>query len=774
VPIYADDGAAEAIGESIADDILLGIDGGGANGVANLIGQMLGQGLPPAELPAALGSLGLTGPIIEDAIGTALLGELGAGGASESLATSIADSILPGEEEMVFAIQNWANHLNLGAATSTEIMDAIMGPLLALGPGGGAEGAGAWDAVLGDVMFTPEELDAALAKAIADLGPAAGGLRTGGILEQIVGNMFGEGTAPAAIAAALGDAGYTAEAIDLAISNVMEDGITNFSREDLTIGTDFQAMFAQAISGAGGLFSSLSLAPDGAGPLMVALFSPLGLAAWTAFVGAFGLALGGAVAGTTIGLAGTLAAFIPGLLDLLKGYEAYSAQKSGGSTAGMSPAQLGLGKALGGLIGPASSGLGAAETAIMPQITKFIDALTKAMPLMDEFAQPAIKAMSGFFDAIDKGMGSGNFKTFIDDMSNDVGPIMQDFGQFLLNMGGAWAGFLELFGGKPADAVGGWFVKVSRDFDNFINHVKMSPDFIQGMKSVWDDLGKVLSLVSAIVGPLADALGPLGVIIFNIVGFLAVWADRIVKLIPKWVVNDIVIFLTALSGIAAGGILAGLIGLAAPFIAIGAAVVVLMIAVRDLVVHWREYWTDMKNSATSAWDFLDHNIFQPIADFFVNGIEGDLNLAKSIWDTVWGGIKSTVQTAWSVLKPIFGFISKAISDITGGVSKVLGAAKTVAGDVGGFFSHIIPHADGGSVSPGQTYLVGEQGPELFTSSTAGTIIPNGSFGGSRSQQIVFQIDARGQANESSMVQAIRTGISATLPTLQAALARGAA
>jgi hypothetical protein len=33
------------------------------------------------------------------------------------------------------------------------------------------------------------------------------------------------------------------------------------------------------------------------------------------------------------------------------------------------------------------------------------------------------------------------------------------------------------------------------------------------------------------------------------------------------------------------------------------------------------------------------------------------------------------------------------------------------------------------VSAGTTYLVGENGPELFTSSTSGTIIPNGSMGG---------------------------------------------
>jgi hypothetical protein len=47
-------------------------------------------------------------------------------------------------------------------------------------------------------------------------------------------------------------------------------------------------------------------------------------------------------------------------------------------------------------------------------------------------------------------------------------------------------------------------------------------------------------------------------------------------------------------------------------------------------------------------------------------------------------------------------------------------------------------ADGGPVSPGGTYLVGENGPEIFRPSVGGSIIPNGNGGG-----MVVHIDARG-------------------------------
>ena len=64
------------------------------------------------------------------------------------------------------------------------------------------------------------------------------------------------------------------------------------------------------------------------------------------------------------------------------------------------------------------------------------------------------------------------------------------------------------------------------------------------------------------------------------------------------------------------------------------------------------------------------------------------------------------------------------------------------GGIGGFLGGIFGggKASGGPVSGGTTYLVGERGPELFTPSTSGQIIPNHAMGGG---DIIFQIDARG-------------------------------
>ena len=50
-------------------------------------------------------------------------------------------------------------------------------------------------------------------------------------------------------------------------------------------------------------------------------------------------------------------------------------------------------------------------------------------------------------------------------------------------------------------------------------------------------------------------------------------------------------------------------------------------------------------------------------------------------------------------------------------------------------------AAGGPVTGGQTYVVGEKGPELFTPTSSGHITPNDELGGSTN--IVVNVDASG-------------------------------
>ena len=80
----------------------------------------------------------------------------------------------------------------------------------------------------------------------------------------------------------------------------------------------------------------------------------------------------------------------------------------------------------------------------------------------------------------------------------------------------------------------------------------------------------------------------------------------------------------------------------------------------------------------------------------------------------------------TVTNPLVDFLGK--SNFLGGIFKNFGG----------------PQAAGGSVSSGKSYLVGEKGPEMFTPSSAGHIIPNNALGGSSGgARTVYNIDARG-------------------------------
>lgn len=72
----------------------------------------------------------------------------------------------------------------------------------------------------------------------------------------------------------------------------------------------------------------------------------------------------------------------------------------------------------------------------------------------------------------------------------------------------------------------------------------------------------------------------------------------------------------------------------------------------------------------------------------------------------------------------------------------------LAGNFGGF------RADGGSVSSGRSYLVGERGPELFVPGAQGNIVPNDAMG---SANVTVNVDASGSSVEGDGQNAAQLG-----------------
>ena len=108
-----------------------------------------------------------------------------------------------------------------------------------------------------------------------------------------------------------------------------------------------------------------------------------------------------------------------------------------------------------------------------------------------------------------------------------------------------------------------------------------------------------------------------------------------------------------------------------------------------------------------------------ISNAFANAFAQGLDSGENFFESLEKGFKALLKQLAAQLAAA-AFLKILVGITSGGVSTAFGAALT-ANPFGGFF------AKGGPVSSGNSYVVGEQGPELFIPKTAGTIIPNGGM-----------------------------------------------
>ena len=114
-----------------------------------------------------------------------------------------------------------------------------------------------------------------------------------------------------------------------------------------------------------------------------------------------------------------------------------------------------------------------------------------------------------------------------------------------------------------------------------------------------------------------------------------------------------------------------------------------------------------------------NSLYQGIADTVQSGLV----------DAIEGAINGT-KTLGEVARSVFAQIQRSL--ISFGVNAFLGGLP----GIGGFF-----RANGGPVSTGKSYMVGERGPEMFVPNTGGRIVPNSDMGSSTN--VVVNVDASG-------------------------------
>lgn len=146
-----------------------------------------------------------------------------------------------------------------------------------------------------------------------------------------------------------------------------------------------------------------------------------------------------------------------------------------------------------------------------------------------------------------------------------------------------------------------------------------------------------------------------------------------------------------------------------------------------------------KDEFKILFDFLKTYIAPFLGGVLKLAIEG-IGKAFSVVIDIIGGFIRTIYAAFNAIKDLIDLVSS--NPIVSGIGDFLGKA------FGG------GKASGGPVNAGTTYLVGEQGPELFTTNTSGTIIPNNALRGSTSNSNTVNITVNGAIDPISTARQI--------------------
>jgi nucleotide-binding universal stress UspA family protein len=123
---------------------------------------------------------------------------------------------------------------------------------------------------------------------------------------------------------------------------------------------------------------------------------------------------------------------------------------------------------------------------------------------------------------------------------------------------------------------------------------------------------------------------------------------------------------------------------------------------------------EIKSAADKFKAYADQ-LGNAFASSFEQAILTGKKLSDTLRDLAQDILKLVMRQA--VTDPIAGLISSAITGSFGGA-----------------------RAEGGPVTGGSTYLVGERGPEMFVPRTSGMIVPNEAMGGSTTNNVVVNVN----------------------------------
>lgn len=146
----------------------------------------------------------------------------------------------------------------------------------------------------------------------------------------------------------------------------------------------------------------------------------------------------------------------------------------------------------------------------------------------------------------------------------------------------------------------------------------------------------------------------------------------------------------------------------------------------------------LRGDLGDAWRNV-RELIGSVAGFMKEAISGAVGVVKAAFQGLRGvasAVFDAIETAVGAVKSVIDGLIAAVEALIGKLGSAVSAAgdvKNAVDDVTGFLNPVggggpniqdLFKAGGGAVRRGGSYIVGEQGPELFTPRTSGRIVPN--------------------------------------------------
>jgi hypothetical protein len=279
------------------------------------------------------------------------------------------------------------------------------------------------------------------------------------------------------------------------------------------------------------------------------------------------------------------------------------------------------------------------------------------------------------------------------------------------------------------------------------------------------DLGQSLVDLARNTGPVIEKLGGVKFVLGTIVATafapaifsFASLGFQFVRTIPTIINLSKALWGLATAGWAAIAPMLPAIG-ATAIIAAGAFAIGSMI--KEVSDNWDTYSWAIKEAWTATKEF-----FGSIGTVIAQWVNDTNSVLSEFGTTIYDSVTGAFDRLTGKIGAWFGWVREKFANLGSSIKGVFTGGDSPAPVDGA-------RASGGPVSAGKNYLVGERGPEIFSPSSSGSIIPNHRAGGSvqnDNRTITINITASPGMNERTLADLVL----ARLDGRQAALAGGA-